>query len=194
MKDSLRLTDILLSAILLVVLAILVMVGSVAYRASATVNRILNDVDRVVERLEALEQKLDRTVPVDELDSILNEVALLQEDAEQDSLKFKPDAEAEVKFLLRRLRSVADEYRYSDESRSPLRFYAHLYAKYRVYRGSLTSAEDFIDRVATKTVTGKTYFAVLEDGSTKELAKLLREELQRYREEGGTVAGADPVE
>ncbi len=64
---------------------------------------------------------------------------------------------------------------------SPLRFYAQVYAKYRIYRQTLTSAEDFIAKVTTTTIAGNKYYGVQKDGSRRELSDLLREELAKYR-------------
>jgi hypothetical protein len=175
------LKDLLIIAILLLILVVLAIGGFLVYRVTRTAGRILDDVDRVAARLESMERKLDKAVPQQEIESVLEEIASLHQGAGDEAIQLKPAAEAEVKYLLKRLPSLAERYEYAGKTHSPLKFYAQLYAKYHTYRSTLTSADDFIARVATKTVTGNTYHAILKDGTKQDLAPLLTDELGRYR-------------
>ena len=60
--------------------------------------------------------------------------------------------------------------------------YVQLYTKYKAYRKTLTSAEDFIDSAATRTIAGNTYYALMPDGSRKPLAEWLKEALEKDRQ------------
>jgi hypothetical protein len=181
MATAPRISEILVTVILLVILAVVVMMGFLVYRVTYTVTSILDGIDRLVVRVESLEQKIDAAVPERELESFLDEVAVLQEGAGDESIQLKHDAEAEVRHLLRRIPFLAERYQYSGKNSSPLRFSAQIYAKYRTYRKTLTSAEDFITKVTTKTIGGNAYYAVQKDGSKRELAEVMREELEKYR-------------
>ena len=176
--------DLLLTVVLVLVVLLLGTMCFMSWRVARTATRILDQVDRVVDRVESLERRLDAVVSVDEVESILEEVAKLRSGAGAESLALKPEAEAEVKYLLRCVRRSGLTFEYSGKAHSATRFYLQLLAKHKAYEKTLTSAEDFIEKVATKTIAGNTYHVRIEDGGRQGLAAWLLEAL-RERRAGG---------
>jgi hypothetical protein len=56
-------------------------------------------------------------------------------------------------------------------------------SKYRIYRKLVSTPEQFIDRVATRTIAGNSYQIVLGDGTARPLADWLRDKLTAVRGE-----------
>ena len=62
----------------------------------------------------------------------------------------------------------------------------HIQRKYDYYRSDIKTTEDFIDRSATKSsMSGKLYTAECPGQKSRPTAQWLKEELNRYRTEGG---------
>jgi hypothetical protein len=93
----------------------------------------------------------------------------------------EPRAEAEIKWLLSQIGSSKARFAYDNKKKSALMFYAHVYAKYKIYKKTLASAEDFIAKVGTKTITGKPYYITVPGGQQVELGQWLRAKLTARR-------------
>lgn len=143
----------------------------------ATTARMSKHVDRVEERLRVLYEDLDiagtATEAVDVALSLGGEAVEVEQRAED-----------EIKWLLGQIGSSKAKFAYDDKEKSSLSFYARLYAKYKVYRKTLASAEEFIDKVATKTITGKPYYVTEPGGERAELGEWLRAKLEARRASG----------
>lgn len=62
----------------------------------------------------------------------------------------------------------------------------HIQRKYDYYRSDIKTTEDFIDRAATKSsMSGKRYTVECPGQKTRPTAQWLKEELNRFRMEGG---------
>ena len=140
----------------------------------ATTARVSRNVDRVEERLRVWYEDLDiagtATEAVDVALSLGGE-----------AVEVEPRAEDEIKWMLNQIGSSKAKFAYDDKERSALSFYARLYAKYKVYKKTLASAEDFIDKVASKSVTGKAYHVTEPGGERVELGEWLRAKLAGRR-------------
>ena len=62
-----------------------------------------------------------------------------------------------------------------------MELYVALRTKYQLYMKGISSAEQFIDDLATKTVVGSPYRVVLEDGERRPLNEWLGEALESRR-------------
>lgn len=140
----------------------------------ATTARISKHVDRVEDRLRVLYEDLDIAGTAKEA----VDVAL---SLRGEAVKIEPRAEDEITWLLGQIRSSKAKFAYDDKKKSALSFYARLYGKYRVLKKTLASAEDFIDKVATKTITGKPYYITEPGGEQVELGQWLRAKLKARR-------------
>ena len=67
--------------------------------------------------------------------------------------------------------------------------------KHSLYRGKITSAEDFIAKIATATVMGRPYVVLLQDGAKRDLNEWLLEALREYRARraSGDASAQDPA-
>jgi len=184
-RDGPSINELLVSVVLVLVVILLGTMCFISWRAARTATRILDQVDRVVDRVESLERKLDSVVPFDEVESILDEVAVLRPGVAGDVPELEPEAEAEVKYLLRCIRKSGLQFEYSGKAHSATRFYLQLYSKFRAYKNTLSSGRDFIEKVATRTIAGNVYYVLTEDGNGKvELAEWLRGKLAAGRVDG----------
>ncbi|WP_162578679.1 DUF5329 family protein [Variovorax sp. PBS-H4] len=61
----------------------------------------------------------------------------------------------------------------------------HMQAKYKHFRDEIVTAEDFIERCASRSeLTGKPYMVKLADGKTHEARGFLTQELRAMRQQG----------
>ena len=140
----------------------------------ATTARVSRNVDRVEERLRVWYEDLDIAGTAAEAVDVALSLG-------GETVKVEPRAEDEITWLLRQIGSSKAKFAYDDKEKSALSFYARLYAKYKVYKKTLASAEDFIDKVATKTITGKPYYITEPGGEKVELGDWLRARLAERR-------------
>jgi uncharacterized coiled-coil protein SlyX len=131
-------------------------------------------------RLQSLEQKAAEAMNLDELGNMLDEIDTIR-NSPQSASAASPDTEREIKHLLAHVRGSKHRFVYSDENKGGTRFYLQLYAKYKAYDNAIGSAEDFIDKVATKTIVGQPYQVVVSPDQTVALNDWLTEELKKYR-------------
>jgi hypothetical protein len=65
----------------------------------------------------------------------------------------------------------------------------HMQAKYKHFRREIVTADDFIERCASRSeVTGEPYMVKLADGGTREANALLKQELRAMRRQGRQTA------
>jgi hypothetical protein len=95
-----------------------------------------------------------------------------------------PAAEAEIAYLLRFVEQSGCEFYRNGDWYDSGRAAAHLRDKYAALaaRGEVASAEEFIDRVATRSIlSGRPYEVRCDGGGVVAAAQWLREALLRYR-------------
>ncbi len=140
----------------------------------ATTARVAKHVDNVEKRLHALFQDVD-------IAGAAAGAADVARSLGGEAVEMEPRAEGEITWLFGQIRSSKARFAYDDTKKSALSFYMRLYAKYKVYKKTIASAEDFIDKVATKTITGKPYYITEPGGKQVELGQWLRAKLAARR-------------
>ena len=163
-----------------------VAIGGDVKQVTGTAARISTKLDKAMDRIDKLENKLKDAVPVEELENVLEEVKRAREKSANLEPSRRAEVDKEVQYLLTTIRRSGCRYERDGKETSPLSFYGYLLSKYKLYEGNVTSAEDFIDKVATRTMTGKPYY-IIRDGAKVELPAYLRQELAKYR--GGNQKG-----
>lgn len=148
---------------------------------SSTGAQISTHLEKLDGRLQSLEQKALDAVKLDEIENVLSEIDVIRNTEPSVAGGPSEETEREIKHLLSHIRHAKHRFTYSDENKGGLRFYVQLYAKYKAYENILGSAEDFIEKVATKSVDGKQYSVVISQDETVALNDWLTEELKKYR-------------
>jgi uncharacterized coiled-coil protein SlyX len=148
---------------------------------SASGARISAHLEKLDTRLQSLEQKAADAMKLDEFENLLDEIDVIRNSEPTAAGAPAPETEREIKHLLAHIRASKGRFVYSDENKGGMRFYLQLYAKYKTYDKIIGSAEDFIDKVATKTIVGQPYHVVISPTETVALSDWLTEELKKYR-------------
>jgi hypothetical protein len=159
----------------------IVAVSADVKKMSSTGAQISDHLQQLDGRLKRIEDKAADAMNLDELEHLLVEVNSIRDAGPSIAGGPSANAEREIKHLLRQIRDSPHRFVYSDENKGGLRFYIQLYAKYKAYDNILGSAEDFIDKVGTKTIAGQPYRVVISDNETVTLDNWLTEELKQYR-------------
>ncbi len=162
----------------------IVTVSADVRQVTGTMARVANLVDRLTERIERLERKTEEAIGTDELEMALDEIKDVRESLSTAEEPFGPEVEKEIRYLLGQIRWSGLKFEISGKYRSAFRSYLYLLAKYRAYRKTLRSADDFIEKVATKTITGHPYYVLLEDGKKMALGAFLKDALEKRRAAG----------
>ncbi len=149
---------------------------------SSTGAQISTHLEKLDDRLQSLEQKAADAMNLDEFTNLLDEVDVIRGGQPSSASAPSPVTEREIKHLLSQIKLSKHRFVYSDENKGGLRFYLQLYAKYKAYDNSIGSAEDFIEKVGTKTIIGQPYQVVISPDQTVALSDWLIAELKKYRE------------
>lgn len=181
-------------------------ISMVAYRMEQAVVEISSDIrvvtgtaadlavkiDELSNRVARLAEKSSDAIGLDELETALDGIAELRRGRDEPTSTIDPRTEGEIRYLLDTaiLRS-GKRFEWSGKSRSAAGAYAYFLAKYKLYEKTLTSAEDFVDKVATRTLTGRPY-QVLVDGRRQPLDQYLLEALGKRRQRGEEPQPAAP--
>jgi hypothetical protein len=73
----------------------------------------------------------------------------------------------------------------NDEAHNAAEAAEHMEAKYKHFNKEIVTAEDFIERCASRSeLTGKPYLVKLADGKTREARAFLMQELRAMRQQG----------
>ena len=153
----------------------------------ATTAKVSRQVDKISLRVESFGGKLAGAVKVDEIESVLGEIASVRasrRESGETRVALSPEARSEMGHLMSQVARCDGHFEAEGKTYSPRRMYLQLLAKKRVYEDSLTSTEDFIERVAARSMSGKEYFVAFGDGTRKSVAEWLREELEKRRAGG----------
>lgn len=149
---------------------------------TAAADRVADRVDSVSERIENIEKKMGETFNAEEVRGLLAEAGRIGPEVVNGDGPNDTRTEAEIEYLFDALREADARYAFDDESHSPRRFVTKLRAKYRLYRGAIGTTEDFIEKIAARTVTGKPYAAIGTDGTIESVRDLLVRLLNKHRE------------
>lgn len=148
---------------------------------SSTAAQISGHLQKLDDRLQSLEQKAADAMNLDELEILIDEIEVIRNGQPSAAGLPSPDTEREIKHLLTQIRGSKHRFVYSDENKGGLRFYLQLYAKYKAYDKVIGTTEDFIDKVATKTIAGQPYQVVVSPDQFIALNDWLTEELTKFR-------------
>ncbi len=101
-----------------------------------------------------------------------------------DSSKLSAANEREIRELLKSLVLSGYSVEVGGARQSIFTLYGWVYGRYKLMKNTLTSTEDFIERVGTKSILGKTYYLVDKEGKRIQLSDWLRDRLKEMRGEG----------
>ena len=162
---------------------------------SSTGAQISEHLEKLDDRLRAIEEKAADAINLDEFTHLLDEVDVIRNGQQSAAGAPSPDTEREIKHLLAQIRSSDHRFAYSvlgsDKSKSGTVLYLQLYTKYKTYKNVVSSAEDFINKVATTTIGGEPYRVVISTDEAVPLNDWLTEELKNYRESRSESAGEE---
>jgi hypothetical protein len=152
---------------------------------SSTGAQISEHLQKLDDRLRSIEEKTAEAVNLDEVEHVFDELAEIRHRDTTPESGISPKTEREIRHLLSQIRRSDYRFTYSvfgsDKSKSGTQFYIQLYAKYKTYEDALSSAEDFIDKVATTTIGGNPYHVFIDANKTVALKDWLSDELATYR-------------
>lgn len=200
-----RIVMLLTAAVLILSCFFIWRISMVAYRIETSIEATSGDikqvthtaanisrkVDQIEEKVEVLSEKTKDVLHADEVRHIVEEISDLKEPPQGRELRIDESAAEEISHLLSFIRKSECTFEYSGKKRSAFRFYLQMYSKYKVYKKTLSCAEDFIEKVATRTIAGNTY-SVYSGDKPLELNKWLRKELETYRKSKAKGIQSDP--
>ena len=137
--------------------------------------------ERVEGQVDELSAQLDSKD--EELAAMWEEAASLAKTWQQEDAEVDHNVEEEINHLLAYIDQPGLKFEQSGKSVTPSWLGFKLARKREIYGAAVTSAEDFIENVASKTVAGNSYYVIDEDGEKEELGRWLLDELHRYRSE-----------
>jgi hypothetical protein len=164
-------------------------------RVAGTVAAVSARVDELNASIDRLAEAKDRLLDEERVQGLLASIREMSESGDDEPMS--ADAEEEIDSLLRAVRRSKMRFKIKDRDYGAFSFYLWLKGKKAVYPGDVGSAEDFIAKVAGKSITGRDYFAVdaegnavpLEDWLTHRLEDLRHSDGEEQTAEGGDVAG-----
>ena len=152
---------------------------------SSTGAQISDHLQKLDGRLRAIEEKAADAMNIDEFEHLLDEVDEIREGTAADRGPASLQTDREIRHLLAQIRGSDYRFTYSvlgsDKSKCGTVLYLQLYTKYKTYKNVISSAEDFIDKVATTTIGGQPYQVVVGPDETVALNDWLTEALKKYR-------------
>ena len=143
-------------------------IGVQVERATSSAAEISRSVGKLAARVERLSEKLEA----------------MDEWAEAMRLpggELRPDDEKLIDELLGCVRRSGLKFVRGGQEKSAWRMYAWLWAKYRMWKPTIASAGDFIEKVGTKQVVGEPYQVIEPGGTKRPLAGWLAERLAELR-------------
>ena len=168
----------------LVLLALLCLLGllcGLVWQVNVAVSRIARDLDEVRTGVHDVRQDVTEFMRGREVRAVGQELIHIAPEVIVGGGPPSENAPEEIAYLLARVLHGGRSFRMGDDSVSTLRLYGQLAVKQKAYQRAISSAEDFIDNVATS-MHGKTYHVVHDDDGTTPLADWLRGQLAEYRQ------------
>lgn len=136
-----------------------------------TAANVSKELDRAMQTIESLEESIRGSFDPEMFQDMM--ATSVATEAEDGGKLAEQDAEA-ILALLDRIRESGLRFGYDNKEFSAHRMYVQLNIKFRTFRRDLASVDEFIDRVATKTINGHTYSVIEKDGTRKPLPEWLR--------------------
>ena len=129
-----------------------------------------------------MKERMRGSIPLDEAKSALDSALEIGASIAADSSSLDARTTNEIETLLKSLLVSRMRYEDSGKQRSAAYLYVKLYARYRMLSRTLTSTEDFLERVATRDMLGRTLYLVSRDGQRQRVRDHLSQVLVRIRE------------
>ena len=159
----------------------IVAVSSDLKEVTSTVAAVSRDVSAIREDIAKFKEKAKESVPYEEARQAIEEALALGAAAKADSSALSASAEREINALLKSLILCGLRVEVGGRTQSVLILYGWIYGEYKIKQNTLTSAEDFIDQVGTKSILGKTYYLVDQEGNRVQLSTWLMNRLRGIR-------------
>ncbi|MCP4107278.1 MAG: DUF5329 domain-containing protein [Desulfobacteraceae bacterium] len=160
-------------------------ISSEVQRTTEAVANLSEKISSVRTDMKGIEKKIKEMIPLEAAEHAIDAAIQIGRNIKEDDIEPDQAAEEEIKFLLSRIKQKDLSYEISGKKRSPSYIHAKMYAKYKLYKKSVASAEDFIEKAAAKTTLGRTYYVINAEGKKHELSEWLSEKLQKYRTDQG---------
>lgn len=142
-------------------------------------------VQRLDQSVEALSSKVDKASQVaSQAGELLDPRRVLDELRSEETASDASATAGEIAHLMDRIGQLELSYIYGDDSRSAAWVQTKLWIKYQTFRSQIGSAEDFIQKVASRTMDNEVYYVVQKNGEKEELSVFLTEALQSHRSTG----------
>ncbi len=154
-------------------------------QVAGTSAEISRDISAIRSEMAELKARADASVPIRELRSALDAALEMGASLKAESSPLDAEAEGEIEGLLRSLLFSRMKYDYRGKQRAIALLYGKLYGKYKLMRNALSSADDFIEKVASKGLLGKAYYIVDADGNRHALRDWMLDKLEEHRASGG---------
>ena len=148
---------------------------------TGTAARISEQLGDLVNRMEQLERRTGEVLAREDIGHLLDELVELSGAQGDETARLDASVDREINALLARIAGPGLRFEYGGRNRSAAWVAVRLHAKYRLYRKTVTSAEDFIENVASTTMTGDRYYVVHADGTKQDLDTWLLGALREYR-------------
>ena len=159
----------------------IVAVSADVKQVTSTAAVLSRDVSAIREDIAELKQKTRESVPYEEAKRAMDEALAVGAAVKADSSKLPAASEREISALLKSLVLSPYSAEVGGDKQSIFMLYGWLYGRYRLTKNTLTSTEDFIERVGTKSILGKTYYLVDKEGKRIQLSDWLTERLKEMR-------------
>ncbi len=150
-------------------------------KMTTTAGNIAADVDNIRERMVVLEKTTEDAVGWDDIMTVFDETKKVRESATKPATPLAKNVETEVYYLLKQITSSDKRFALIGRPSSGSFAGAYLLGKYKLYANTINSAEQFIDDIATKSITGNTYYVYTNETEKTPLADFLKNALKKYR-------------
>jgi len=143
----------------------------------AKIEQVTGSAAKVSKNVETLAESIDR------LAKKVDAANRLAGNLKRDGAALTPDEERVINRLLLEVRGSGLRFVRSGKNYSALTTYAWLWAKYKILKSTISTADDFIAKVGTKELVGDPYEVEMADGTRKPLAEWLDKRLTEVRKE-----------
>lgn len=155
-------------------------------KVASTAGQLADKVEGVGNRLSAIERGAEDMLFTAMLAGRLSGPGVASVGEEPAPLR-DARAQEEINYLLQSCIGRPDlSYEYEGKHRSAEWVRSKLALKYLAYQNVVASAEDFINKVTTRTHKGAIYYVITDAGEKKELGPWLMEQLADYRNKSTT--------
>lgn len=161
---------------------VVVMVSSDVKDVTSTMGALSRDVAAIREDITSFREKAQESLPYEEIRHAIEEALAISAAATSDQANLSSASEKEIAALLKSLLFSGYTAEVGGRTQSVVALYGQIYGKYRMKRNTLTSAEDFIEQVATKNMLGKEYYIFDKTEKRLLLADWMKERLKQMRE------------